>query len=67
LAGLEAGRGERAQALDHLREAVALGFDDPAELGRDLRLAALRADPAFAALRAAVETNSRRPPVTPTP
>ena len=67
LAGLEARRGERSQALGHLRQAVELGFDDPLELTRDPRLAPLRSDPAFAGLVAAAEVNSRRPHVTPIP
>jgi len=66
LAGLEAGQGERAQALDHLRQAIASGFDDPAALSRSSRFDSLRSDPAFTVLRAAAEANSRRPPAAPT-
>jgi tetratricopeptide (TPR) repeat protein len=66
LARLEARRGERAQALGHLREAVAVGFDDPLALARDPHLTALSSDPAFAALAAAAAANSHRPPAAPT-
>jgi eukaryotic-like serine/threonine-protein kinase len=67
LAALEAHRGERAQALGHLRQAVELGFDEPLELSRNPRLASLRSDPAFAGLAASAEANSRRPIAAPTP
>jgi tetratricopeptide (TPR) repeat protein len=67
LAALEAHRGERAQALGHLRQAVEFGFDDPLKLSGDPRLASLRSDPGFAPLVAAAEVNSRRPPAAPTP
>jgi tetratricopeptide (TPR) repeat protein len=67
LAAVEAPRGERAQALGHLRQAVESGFDDPLKLSRDPRLASLRSDPGFAPLVAAAEVNSRRPPAAPTP
>ena len=66
LAALEAGRGERTQALDHLRQAVARGFDDPAALSRNPRFESVRSDPGFAALKTAAEANSRRPPAAPT-
>jgi non-specific serine/threonine protein kinase/serine/threonine-protein kinase len=66
LARLEARRGEWAQALGHLREAVAVGFDDPLALAGDPHLTALSSDPAFAGLAAAAAANSRRPPAAPT-
>jgi tetratricopeptide (TPR) repeat protein len=66
LARLEARRGERAQALGHLREAVAVGFDDPLALAGDLHLSSLRSDPGFTRLAAAAAANSRRPPSAPT-
>jgi len=67
LAGIEARRGEHAQAMDHLRRAVELGFDGARALARNPDLESLRADPAFRKLAAAVEKNSLRPPVSPTP
>jgi serine/threonine protein kinase/tetratricopeptide (TPR) repeat protein len=68
LAGLEARRGERTQALGHLRQAVESGFDNPQELSRSPLLASLRSDPAFAELTTAVQGNlRRREPTAPAP
>jgi len=67
IAVIEAGRGDVAKAMDHLEQAVALGFDAPEALARNPRLESLRADPAFRGLESRVKQNSLRPPRSPLP
>jgi hypothetical protein len=54
--------GRRRRALESLRQAIALGYDDPEFMRRDGDLACLRAEPVFAAMIA--ELVDRHSPIS---
>jgi eukaryotic-like serine/threonine-protein kinase len=55
LACASAGLGRKAQALDWLRQAIEAGYDNNDDVAHDPNLNALRGDPEFARLVAAIE------------